>query len=92
MPILTRLERHLMGITRFLSYAGRLVLVNSVYSAMPTFYLCTLKLPSEIIYQIDKYRKHVLWHGGDLTKKGVILCLGSGPAEVRRMVAWGSLI
>jgi hypothetical protein len=70
MPILTRLERHLMGISRFLSYAGSLVLVNSFYSAVPTFYLCTLKLPSEIIYQIDKYRKHVLWHGGDLTKKG----------------------
>jgi hypothetical protein len=59
-----------MGISRLLSYAGRLILVNSVYSAVPTFYLCILKLPSEILSQIDKYRKHVLWHGGDLTKKG----------------------
>jgi hypothetical protein len=24
----------------------------------------------ELLGQIDKYRKHVLWHGGDVTKKG----------------------
>lgn len=30
------------------SYAGRLILVNSVYSAMPTFYLCVMKVPLEI--------------------------------------------
>lgn len=53
-----------MGISR------RLILVNSVYSAVPTFYMCSLKVPIEILDQIDKYRKHVLWHGGDVTKKG----------------------
>jgi len=52
-PILTRMEKYLMGITIFLSYAGRLVLVNSIYSSMPTFYLCTLKLPKKILQQID---------------------------------------
>jgi hypothetical protein len=31
------MEKHLMAITRFLSYTGRLVLVNSIYSSMPTF-------------------------------------------------------
>lgn len=59
-----------MGISRFLSFGGRLILVNSVHSALPTFYLCSLKLPIEIIDQIDKCMKHVLWHGGDMTKKG----------------------
>jgi hypothetical protein len=32
--------------------------------------MCSLKLPVELIDQIDKYRKHVLWHGGDPNKKG----------------------
>jgi hypothetical protein len=65
------MEKHLMGISRHLSFAGRLVLVNSVFSALPTFYMCSIKLPGEILEQIDKYRKHVLCHGGDVTKKEV---------------------
>jgi hypothetical protein len=32
--------------------------------------MCSLKLPVEIMEQIDKYRKHVFWHRGDVTKKG----------------------
>jgi hypothetical protein len=70
MLILTKMEKYLMGITRFFSYAGRLVLVNSIYSSIPTFYLCALKLPEKILHQIDKYRKQCLWNGGDLSKKG----------------------
>lgn len=70
MPILNRMERHLMGISRMLTYAGRLILVNSIYSSMPTFYMCTLKLPIEILDQIERYSKYCLWNGGDLSKKG----------------------
>jgi hypothetical protein len=91
-PILTRMEKHLMGISRFLSHAGRLVLVNSIYSALPTFYMCSLKLPLDLLDQIDKYRKHVLWHGGMSTRKVVIWWLGNMLVEVKLMVAWGLLI
>lgn len=70
MPILTRMEKRLMGISRLLTYAGRLVLVNSVFSALPTFFMCSLKIPIQILDQIDSNIKHVLWHGGDVSKKG----------------------
>jgi hypothetical protein len=59
-----------MGVSRFLTHAGRLIMVNSVTSALSTFCMCSLKLPVEILDQIDRYRKHVLWHGGDVSKKG----------------------
>jgi hypothetical protein len=59
-----------MGISRHLIYAGRLILVNSVFPALPTFYMCSITLPTELLEQIDKYRKHALWHGGDVKKKG----------------------
>lgn len=49
MPILNRMEKHPMGILRFLSYSGRLILVNSVYSSIPTFYICAMKIPLEIL-------------------------------------------
>jgi hypothetical protein len=44
-------------------------LVNSVMSSLPTFYMCTIKLPISIIKQIDKYMRHCLWRGVDLNAK-----------------------
>jgi hypothetical protein len=58
MPLLSRVEKRLMGITSFASYAGRLTLVNSVLSDLPTYYMCVLHLPLEIIDQINKYCRH----------------------------------
>jgi hypothetical protein len=56
MPLFSRIEKRLMGIAPFASYAGRLALVNSVLLALPTYYLCILHPPMEIIDQINKYR------------------------------------
>jgi hypothetical protein len=36
---------------------------------MPTFYMCSIKIPIEILNQVDKYRKHCFWRGGDLNAK-----------------------
>jgi len=44
-PLLTKIERRLSGISKFLSYNGRLILINSVFSSLPTFYMCSLKIP-----------------------------------------------
>lgn len=56
MPILTRMEKHPMGITRMLTYVESLILVNSIYCAMSTFYMCTLKISGKALKQIDRYR------------------------------------
>jgi hypothetical protein len=60
----------MMGISKMLNYQGRLILVNSVISALPTFYMCSLKIPISILNQIDKYRKHSLWGKTNVNKKG----------------------
>jgi hypothetical protein len=70
LPLVCTVERRMIGITPFLSYAGRLVLVNSLLSAIPTFYLCTLKVPITVLDQIDSCRKHCLRDRGDIHKKG----------------------
>lgn len=72
-PLLTRIERRLSGISKFLSYNGRLIMVNSVLSTLPTFYVCSLKIPPQVIKQIDVYRKHCLWRKGDINRKGTCL-------------------
>lgn len=72
-PLLNRIERRLSGFSRLLSYDGRLILVNSVMTALPTFYMCSLKLPPQVIKQIDIYRKHCLWSKGDINRMGTCL-------------------
>lgn len=72
-PLLSRIEKRLSGVSKFLSYQGRLILVNLVFSALPTFYMCSLKLPPQVVKQIDVYRKHRLWSKGDINRKGACL-------------------
>jgi hypothetical protein len=43
-----------MSISKMLTYQGRLILVNSVLSALPTFYMCPLKIPINIFDQATK--------------------------------------
>jgi hypothetical protein len=70
LPVLSRVEKRIMRIASFTSYSGRLTLVNTVLSALPTYYMCILELPMEIINQLNKYRRQCFWIGNDLNKKG----------------------
>jgi hypothetical protein len=47
--------------SRFLNYGGRLTFVNSVLSALPTFFMCMLKLNKTIIKIVDRARRQCLW-------------------------------
>jgi hypothetical protein len=68
-PLVQRIERRLISTSDFLTQAGRLEMVNSILSALHTFYMSTIKLPPTIIKMIDKYRKHCFWRGFDLNVK-----------------------
>lgn len=46
-PLIDRVERRLPAITMFLNQGQRLTLVNSVLSSLPTYYMCTLKIPKK---------------------------------------------
>ena len=67
-PLVSKCERRLVGIS-FLSEAGRLQLTNAVLTALPTFSMCTFLLPTTVIKQIDKFRKHCLWRGSNINRK-----------------------
>lgn len=68
-PIVNRCERRLIHTSAFLNEAGRLELVNAVFSALPTYAMSTFLLPKTVIKQVDKYRKHCLWRGADPNSK-----------------------
>jgi hypothetical protein len=69
LPLVHRVERRLLSTSMFLTQGGKLLMVNSVLSSLPTFYMCWIKVPVDILNQIDKYRMHYLWHGGDVNDK-----------------------
>jgi hypothetical protein len=69
-PLIYRIERRMSATSQFLSYAGRLQLVNSVISSLPTYYMCSLKLPLTVIEIMDEHRKNCLWRGKDFNRKG----------------------
>jgi hypothetical protein len=50
------------------SYTGRKLLVNSVLSAMPTYFLTALKMPKWSFSKIDRYRRSFLWKCENLDK------------------------
>lgn len=60
-PLIDRIERRLPSTSVFLSHGQRLIMVNLVLSALPTYYMCTLKLPKKVIQHIDRARRHCLW-------------------------------
>jgi hypothetical protein len=39
------------------------------FSSLPTYYMCTLKLPKSVIKHIDEIRRHCLWRGADINAK-----------------------
>jgi hypothetical protein len=69
LPLIQKIERRLASTSIFVSQAGRLQMVNAVFSSLPTYYMCTLKLPKTVIKQIDKLRRHCLWRGTDINAK-----------------------
>jgi hypothetical protein len=65
LPLVNRCERRLISTSLFLSQAGKLQMVNSVFTSLPTFFMCTFQLHATVREQVDKYRKHCLWRGSD---------------------------
>jgi hypothetical protein len=69
-PIMDRVERRLSACSTWLSYSGRLQMINSAITPIVTYMLCTIKVPKGFIENIDRARKQCLWRGSDDTAKG----------------------
>jgi hypothetical protein len=69
LPVMQKIERRLSCTSLFLSQAGKLEMVNSVFSSSAIYYSGTLKLHKGVIKQLDRYRRHCLWRGADLNSR-----------------------
>lgn len=73
LPIVQRIERRLVACSQFFTQAGKLEMVNTMLSFLPTFFMCMLKIPATIIKEIDKYKRYGLWRGSDINANKVPL-------------------
>jgi len=69
-PLMDRVERRLSACSVWLSYSGRLEMINSAITPISTYAMCTIKLPKGVIENIDRARKQCLWRGNSSEKKG----------------------
>ena len=75
-PMMNRVERRLSGCATWLSYIGRLQMINTSITPIVTYALCTIKLPRGVIDNIDRIRKQCLWRGNSEKRMETIWWLG----------------
>ncbi|XP_039146809.1 uncharacterized protein LOC120284053 [Dioscorea cayenensis subsp. rotundata] len=52
----------------YLSVGGRLTLINSVLTALPTYLMSIFRLPKWVVNRIDRLRRDFLWKGPDIDR------------------------
>uniref|UniRef100_A0A2N9I786 Reverse transcriptase domain-containing protein n=1 Tax=Fagus sylvatica TaxID=28930 RepID=A0A2N9I786_FAGSY len=63
-PILEKMERKLAGWKRmYLSKGGRITLIKSTLSSLPTYFLSLFPIPVAVALRIDKVQRDFLWGG-----------------------------
>jgi hypothetical protein len=75
MPLVSRLDKRLSGISSMLSYTGRLTLLNTTLNAIPMYAMCTIKIPITIFVHFEKSCRQFLWAKKDKYTQGK--CLAS---------------
>jgi hypothetical protein len=53
-PMIDKVERKLSGCTTWLSYCGRLQMMNAAITPITTYAMCTIRLPRGVIDNIDR--------------------------------------
>ena len=54
---------------QYLSKGGRLTLLKSTLSSLPTYFLSLFVIPKKVCARLEKIQRDFLWGGGALEKK-----------------------
>ena len=69
-PILEKMERKLASLKKlYISKGGRVTLIKSALSNLPTYFLSLFPIPASVANQITRLQRNFLWSGlGDKPK------------------------
>ena len=71
-PIFEKIERKLAGWKKmYLSKGGRLTLLKSTLSSLPTYYLSLFTIPTHMANKIERLQRDFLWGGLQVTFGGM---------------------
>lgn len=68
-PLVNQMGRRLMATSTFLAFSGKVELTKAILSALPTYTMCTSKVPLGVINNLDRARRDNLWRGSDINDK-----------------------
>ncbi|RVW99862.1 Transposon TX1 uncharacterized 149 kDa protein [Vitis vinifera] len=69
-PVVERISRRLDGWKKaYLSLGGRIMLIQSCLSHIPSYFLSLFKIPASIASKIEKMQRNFLWSGAGEGKK-----------------------
>jgi len=91
-PLIECISHRLPGWkSKLLNKAGRLMLVISVLSSMPTYHFTVFPLAAWTKKKIDKIWRSFLWKGEESTNGGHCLVNWPTASKPKTLVYWGSL-
>lgn len=80
MPVIQKVDKRLSGwLATFLSWGGRLTLINSVLAAIPSYFMGCFLWPKQSLDKLEQILRGFLWQGQNKAKGGHCL------------VAWGTV-
>jgi hypothetical protein len=63
-PIIERMEKRLVGWKRlYLSKGGKVTLIKSTLSSLPTYFLSLFPIPAGVAHRLEKIQRDFLWNG-----------------------------
>ena len=69
-PVVERISRRLDGWKKaYLSLGGRITLIQSCLSHIPSYFLSLFKIPASIASKIEKMQRDFIWSGAEEGKK-----------------------
>jgi hypothetical protein len=61
MPLVSRLDKRLSGISSLMLYTGKLTLLNSVINSLPMYAMCSIKVHVTMFIHFEKSGRQLLW-------------------------------